>query len=56
MGEFLSLGDTDTDMRTAVSAGMYSCGALWGLRDEEELRSSGAKALLHHPAELLSLL
>jgi phosphoglycolate phosphatase len=41
----LYLGDTDTDMRTAVAAGMFAVGALWGFRTEEELRLSGAQAL-----------
>lgn len=54
--EFLYLGDTNTDMRTAVAAGMFPVGALWGFRSEEELTSSGAKALVARPEELLALL
>lgn len=54
--DILYLGDTATDMQTAVAAGMYACGALWGFRDAEELQSSGAKVLLEHPAELLGVL
>ena len=53
---FLFLGDTAVDMRTAVSAGMFPVGALWGFRDKEELLESGAKALLNNPLELLDLL
>jgi phosphoglycolate phosphatase len=52
---FLYLGDTAIDMRTAVGAGMVPVGALWGFRDADELRSSGAKALLRAPLELLPL-
>ena len=55
-GEFLYLGDTATDMCTAVSAGMYPVGALWGFRTAEELTANGAKTLIREPAELLHLL
>jgi len=50
---FLYLGDTDTDMRTAVAAGMYPVGALWGFRTARELLSSGARRLLKRPQDLL---
>jgi phosphoglycolate phosphatase len=53
---FLYLGDTNTDMITAGLAGMFSVGVLWGFRTEEELRASGAKALIHRPLEALGLL
>jgi phosphoglycolate phosphatase len=55
-GRFVYLGDTDTDMRTAVEAGMFPAGALWGFRTAEELTANGAKALLKKPQELLNLL
>ena len=55
-GEILYLGDTDVDMFTAVAAGMFPVGVTWGFRPEEELRRSGAAAILHHPLELLHLL
>jgi phosphoglycolate phosphatase len=54
--EFVYLGDTDTDMQTAVAAGMYPVGALWGFRTAEELSGCGARALIHRPAELLAIL
>jgi phosphoglycolate phosphatase len=53
---FIYLGDTNTDMRTAVAAGMSPIGALWGFRAAEELSAAGAKALLARPADLLGLL
>ncbi len=53
--EFLYLGDTDTDMKTAVAAGMFPVGALWGFRDAEELTASGAKVLIEKPTDLLGL-
>lgn len=52
---FVYLGDTDTDMRTAVAAGMFPAGALWGFRTVEELVANGAKVLLKKPQEILNL-
>jgi len=54
--EFLYVGDTDTDMRTAVAAGMYPVGALWGFRSAEELETAGAKTLISHPMDLMKLI
>lgn len=53
---FIYLGDTNTDMLTANSAGMYAVGALWGFRTEQELLASGAKALVEKPQDVLKLL
>ncbi|HUO07679.1 MAG TPA: HAD family hydrolase [Phycisphaerae bacterium] len=53
--EFLYVGDTATDMQTAVAAGMFPLGALWGFRTADELLASGAKALSHSPADLLKV-
>ncbi len=50
------LGDTMIDMQTAVAAGMYPVGALWGFRDRDELLAHGAKALVTEPLDLLALL
>ncbi len=54
--EFVYLGDTSVDMETAVAAGMFPAGALWGFRSADELHASGARALLAHPLDLLPLL
>jgi phosphoglycolate phosphatase len=51
--EVLYLGDTSVDMKAARAAGMFAVGALWGFRDEAELRASGAQALIRRPGELL---
>lgn len=51
--DFMYLGDTLVDMQTAVAAGMFPIGALWGFREENELREGGAKLLLAHPGDLL---
>jgi phosphoglycolate phosphatase len=54
--ECLYLGDTCTDMRTAVNAGFYPIGATWGFRPAEELLESGAKALADYPTDVISLM
>jgi len=53
---FLYLGDTATDMKTAVAAGCFPVGVLWGFRTEEELMDNGARALVNKPLEVLDLL
>lgn len=52
----LYLGDTSTDMETAVAAGMYPVGALWGFRDRDELVAHGARAVIERPHDLVPLL
>ena len=54
--DWLYLGDTNTDMRTAGAAGMFAVGVLWGFRDRKELGVSGAKALIERPEQIFSLL
>lgn len=54
--EFVYLGDTGTDMRCAVNAGMRPIGVLWGFRTAEELLESGAQALIEHPSQLLGMI
>jgi phosphoglycolate phosphatase len=51
--EFIYLGDTGTDMLTAVRAGMFPIGVLWGFRQADELREHGARLLLEKPPDLL---
>jgi phosphoglycolate phosphatase len=53
---WLYLGDTSTDIQTALRAGMTPLGALWGFRPAEELADAGAKALLERPSQLLEYL
>jgi phosphoglycolate phosphatase len=49
------VGDSSVDMQTAVAAGMYGAGALWGFRTAAELAAAGARTLLPAPADLLKL-
>ena len=53
--KFLFVGDTNTDMETAVAAGMYPAGVLWGFRNPDELLASGARALISNPLEVLKI-
>jgi len=55
-GEVVYLGDTNTDMQTAVAAGMFPVGALWGFRTADELTASGAQALAERPLDLLLII
>lgn len=52
----LYIGDSATDMQTAVNAGLTAIGVVWGfLARREELRASGADALAYEPSDLLPL-
>ena len=52
----LYVGDTNTDMRTALNARLPKAGALWGFREREELARFAPDFLLEKPAELLGCL
>lgn len=53
--EIIYVGDTGTDMQTAVNAGITSIGVLWGFRSEEELKKYGAEYTVKRPEEILRL-
>jgi phosphoglycolate phosphatase len=55
-GKFLYLGDTNTDMRTGLAAGMHTVGVAWGFRPVEELVGAGARAIIDAPREALRFL
>ncbi|MCU0713661.1 MAG: HAD family hydrolase [Pirellula sp.] len=50
------VGDTNTDMKTAVGAGFFAIGVTWGFRPESELREHGAMQLVHSATELQDFL
>ncbi len=54
--EVLYVGDTSTDMETAVNALLTPVGVLWGFRQKEELLLSGAEYIIRHPSELLEVI
>ena len=55
-GDFIYVGDSAVDMETALGAGMFPVGALWGFRTGDELLAGGAQALIRRPMDLLDLL
>lgn len=52
----LYVGDTNTDMLTAIAAGCRAIGVTWGFRSPQELSDSGAAQLIDHPRQLLDCL
>jgi phosphoglycolate phosphatase len=48
------VGDTNTDMKTAVAAGFFAMGVSWGFRTREELYQSGARVVYDQPSQLLA--
>jgi phosphoglycolate phosphatase len=49
------IGDTATDMQTAVAAGMFPAGVTWGFRPRTELLDTGARLIADQPEALLGL-
>lgn len=54
--EVLYLGDTNTDMKTGKSAGVFTIGVLWGFRERAELEENHADAIIAEPAEIFRYL
>ena len=50
------IGDTATDIRTAINARAQSIGVLWGYRDREELSGAGADHIVGSVEELIDLI
>lgn len=54
--ECIFLGDSGVDIKTGVNSGATPVGETWGFRDEDELRSCGAKYIIHKPADLIGII
>jgi len=54
--EIYFVGDTKVDMQTAKSAKMIAIGVLWGFRDEQELKESGADFIVSFPLEIVDII
>lgn len=48
------VGDSDVDIQTAQNAGIACISVLWGFRDEEFLKNSGAYKFVRYPKEILN--
>lgn len=51
-GEVLFVGDGETDVRTAVNAGIKSVSVLWGFRSRKQLEKAGATRFAENYREL----
>lgn len=50
--ECLYFGDTNTDMRTGINAGMDTAAVTWGFRDRSELEAFHPRYIINHPSEI----
>lgn len=53
--EVAFIGDTATDIATAVACGNLPIGVLWGFRDATELQAAGATHIIHRPLEVITV-
>ncbi len=50
------VGDTNTDMKTALGSGVYAIGVTWGFRPESELLAAGAMQICRDVGQLADCL
>ena len=50
------VGDTNTDMKTALGGGLYAIGVTWGFRPESELVAAGAMQICNDVGQLADFL
>lgn len=50
--ECLYFGDTNTDMKTGIHAGMDTAAVTWGFRDRAELEAFHPRYMISHPDEI----
>jgi phosphoglycolate phosphatase len=54
--DVLYVGDTNTDIQTAINAGFTSVGVLWGFRTRSELEEAKADYIIENPSDLLNII
>lgn len=54
--ECLYIGDTNTDMKTGIGAGVDNIGVTWGFRDRKELEEFNPKYIVDHPSEINNII
>jgi len=52
---FVFVGDSVVDVRTALSAGMYAVGVAWGFKGVEGLAEAGCQTVAKQTSEILNL-
>lgn len=52
--ECLYFGDTNTDMKTGIGAGLVTVGVEWGFRGREELEAFHPSYIIAHPKEVFT--
>ena len=52
----LYLGDTSTDMKTGLAAGMDTVGVTWGFRGREELEEYHPRFIVDDPREVIEII
>jgi phosphoglycolate phosphatase len=52
----LLLGDSETDIKTALIAGCHAIGVSWGYRDVPVLKAAGAQRIINDPSELMEFI
>jgi len=50
--ECLYFGDTNTDMKTGINAGMDTAAVTWGFRERAELEAFHPRYIINHPNEI----
>lgn len=53
--DFIYMGDSAVDIKTAKAAGMVSVGVLWGFRSYGELINEGADYIIKKPADIIKI-
>ncbi len=53
--EFIYVGDSKTDMKTALAAGMLPIGVTWGYGTIQSIKEAGATYIIKNPIELIQL-
>lgn len=51
--ECLYFGDTNTDMKTGLGAGLITVGVTWGFRGRDELEAFHPQYIIDHPRQVL---
>jgi len=54
--QVLMVGDSATDVKTGINAGLLPVGVPWGYRDRQELIDNGARHIVEQPDEIFHFL